>query len=269
MAALKPKWITQVSQFAESMPAAFVKQHQYFIDNVTRMLSNNLTFNDNMLSAIIQTMTFRHGIEQIVDNPLRQEIRPLGALGFNPDGLAVDSVSIRNIGNDLKRLGVTVCYKQPYGYIELLLDVAQSIPNGVLTSINYDQQVYVLGGLSHSLTVNPSRVTCLYDGIIEVNPMIEFAANTVGRRGVRIVNSDGRTYGKFQTSASPTASTNHTPSAFFRVLAGQYFETFVIQESGGALNLSGTGSNQTKMQARYVSPLPTYQAQPKIIILGG
>ncbi len=108
--------------------------------------------------------------------------------------------------------------------------------NSIATPLSWDTEVKDTDGW-HSTSSNPSRVTPLKAGWVEVNAVIHFAGNATGRRAV-VVKKNGGTanYGEIKAATSASG----VSAVLFREIevdgATDYLEIFPFQESGGALN---------------------------------
>lgn len=101
---------------------------------------------------------------------------------------------------------------------------------------------------SHSTSTNPSRVTANYAGTYLIGGFIRFVTNATGYRQVDIrVNAGGSptggalldTYPKSAEAAAIATRVMVQPT-LRACVAGDYFEMFGYQTSGGALGMSGT-----------------------------
>lgn len=106
----------------------------------------------------------------------------------------------------------------------------------------------------HSTVTNTSRYTARYPGQYRCTGGVAFVSNTTGRRGIWWMKNGGVLNGS--VAMIPT-----TPSLALGVVArpitialaeGDYVELVAYQESGAALNISGTTFEQASMDVEWV-----------------
>ena len=135
---------------------------------------------------------------------------------------------------------------------DLYKSATQSIATGTWTAVTFSNEVYDTDNL-HSTSTNTSRITIPagLSGKYLFTGNIVFAASATGVRGISLYK-DGSAYKEiYMSNASSSYSTIVSWSAISSLVAGSYYETFVYQESGGALNLNN-GTASTSFQIQYL-----------------
>lgn len=246
-------------------------------DEKAQALRQNLTVGDNMNAAIV-TYRFTHGVERTIKNPLKG--RPVGISAIRstavnggvrygllgePDWRFIDGTS----ATDPQQLGITVSYAQPIGRVDLYRDAAQSIASGGAGyPVEWNTQTYVpIGALSHSTSSNPGRITCARDGDVLITSTAWFAGSPGAGGGFWIQRSDTAT--RFWAASSGQWG---ALSVILPVSAGQWFEVYAFQSTGGPLNVTGAASPNdaaTRLQARYVDVPATAQNDTTLVVYGG
>ena len=123
----------------------------------------------------------------------------------------------------------------------------QSIPNNTLTYLSFVDEKFDTDGY-HDNSTNPSRLTVPTTGYYAIGGTVSFASNATGYRSFGI-HKDGNTAPNgaigegFTVNAVNGVSTTGSFSGVVQVNAGSYFEIAVVQNSGGALNVEGIGTN--------------------------
>lgn len=126
------------------------------------------------------------------------------------------------------------------------LDAAQSTTSGVGTTIFFDQEITDTDTIHDNVT-NPGRLT-VPSGVTKIRliSQVTFEVNSAGLRTVQINKNGGVTYvgsGKYVRKPNSTERTVlKATTAVINVTAGDYFELFVTQDSGSAVNVVGTTS---------------------------
>jgi hypothetical protein len=123
---------------------------------------------------------------------------------------------------------------------------AASINTATLTLVTFDAEDIDVGGY-HDNSSNPSRVIAPATGFYHINVGVSYAANTTGRRTITVrKNSAGSSSGGTvvvgcQQQTVQVGATRFECSMIVSFTAGDYFEVFAYQESGGSLAL-GVGT---------------------------
>jgi len=121
--------------------------------------------------------------------------------------------------------------------------VAQSIPNGVFTFVNWESVGVVYDTSIFFNPINPTRFT-IPSGVskVKLKANTKWNTNAVGRRFVDIRKNGAATFGAAYSENMPAGqSGNHISTAVLQVIEGDYFELRVLQDSGGALDLVASG----------------------------
>lgn len=121
---------------------------------------------------------------------------------------------------------------------------ALSLTSGSTTEITFDSEVWDNGGY-HDISTNTERLTAPAAGTYLATLNVEFASNATGRRDVLffINGPSGAIPGRNTANAVSTSAHRVTISAVVNFAAGDWLSAAVMQNSGGALNVTG-GSAQ-------------------------
>jgi hypothetical protein len=127
---------------------------------------------------------------------------------------------------------------------------AQSIANNTATALNFTRELYDTDGF-HDNSVNNSRITIptgkggkyLFTGVMS------FAANATGVRYVELKINNTTSYFVLNTNATSSFATFHSFNFVTTLVATDYIEMFVYQNSSGALNANAV---DTTFQAIYL-----------------
>jgi len=121
------------------------------------------------------------------------------------------------------------------------IQTSQSIPNATLTAIAFDSDVFVDVGGIHSASVNNTRFTVPigFNGAYSIDVTVQWAASAAGTvRQVRIYKNNSPW--AFSQKAPSTVQFSDSISIIDNASVGGYYEVFVYQDSGGALDVLGT-----------------------------
>jgi len=142
----------------------------------------------------------------------------------------------------------------------LVQTVAQSLTTSVWAAATFDAEVFDLfpagygatGG--HSTSSNTSRYTCEFPGTYLLSGNGSFANNATGIRATRwAVNGTAVNATASGTTALTGNPTSVGAAGFSVVLAvGDYVELQLFQSSGGALNTSVSGADESSMSVLFV-----------------
>jgi hypothetical protein len=116
--------------------------------------------------------------------------------------------------------------------------VSISNDTGTVVALNSE---YFDSNTMHDTTTNNSRITIKTDGIYVCTFSGVFAANATGDRSA-VIRKNGNEYlgGQEKKAASASFETGLNVTIQEWLLADEYIEAIVKQDSGGALNLSAT-----------------------------
>lgn len=118
---------------------------------------------------------------------------------------------------------------------------AQSIPNGVITTFNFDTEVFDTDNM-HSTTVNNNRITFNKTGTYIVGGRAIWAASAVNVQRYIEIRTNGTTVWD-SVDVPPIGGggqSQHDITTLLSVNAGDYFELRVYQDSGAAMNVTGS-----------------------------
>jgi hypothetical protein len=121
-----------------------------------------------------------------------------------------------------------------------------SCANGATTILTFDTNRFDQGTSTsqHSTSANTSRLTCQQAGVYHIGASLLLANNTTGERYASIL-LNGTTRIAETGGAPDTVGTNGPmlqPHALYQLNVGDYVEVQVFQNSGGALNVLGSGN---------------------------
>lgn len=119
----------------------------------------------------------------------------------------------------------------------------QSIPNNTHTALLFDSEEFDADGL-HSTGSNTSRITIPsgMDGKWWFNTCAMWAVNGTGQRLARFYKN-GSAWGTVSYAMKDgTYNVTHTFAALISMVATDYVEVFVFQDSGGALAIGAAGT---------------------------
>jgi hypothetical protein len=126
----------------------------------------------------------------------------------------------------------------------------QSIPNSAWTLLTYSAEHYDTSNY-HSTAVNTSRLVAPVTGYYLCRASANFAASGTGYRALAICKNSagvaGTSFGgDFRPAATGTITLLNVSTTLYLV-AGDYLEVFVNQNSGGALAVTKTGEAPFQM----------------------
>jgi hypothetical protein len=117
----------------------------------------------------------------------------------------------------------------------------QSIPNGTNTIITYNAENFDTDAL-HDLISFPSRLTCTVAGEYLITTQARFAGNSAGFRYVTPLLNGSIELAIMRVPPASGVDTDISCSTIYRLQVGDYIETRVYQNSGGALNVIGAAN---------------------------
>jgi hypothetical protein len=126
----------------------------------------------------------------------------------------------------------------------------QSIPNATDTAVELNAEAFDTDNM-HDNSVNPSRITVPVAGKYDLAAGARFAAHATGERRVSIYKNGSAVVLINQPSASGSQPTWVGAAGLATAAAGDYFEMFVQQTSGGALDVNA-GEAATWLAVRFV-----------------
>lgn len=142
-----------------------------------------------------------------------------------------------------------------------------SIPNNLNTALTFDTSRFSSG--EWDSTTNPSRITCLVDGIYNISASVTFAANASGTRKLAIRKNGSNEIASSapvgtSTSAGTASTVDLVASTTAKLVAGDYVEMTVLQTSGGDLNVLQSDQKSPEFSAVRLSSLTPVESDPTI-----
>lgn len=205
------------------------------------MKHNRPTIYEKSKDIVLVSTTLTHNAEVTIDNPFRT----------SPSAIFVDGsafpVSWRMINS--KTIGVTAQLPPPFGATLLRRTTDQPAITSVVTPVQFATEDLPDGGVgfSHSTSTNPSRITCLTAGLVHVCGTAVFQASATGAREC-FVTKNGTNSGTNTRWAYVSL-----PTAAALVAANDYLELQMYQDSGGTLQILGSGGfGETRLELSYV-----------------
>lgn len=133
----------------------------------------------------------------------------------------------------------------------------QSVASASFTVITFDSEDYDVGGM-HSTSANTSRMTIPTggDGLYLLTANITFAPSTTGNvRGTRFVKN-GATLGVTATilpgASGSSVGTTSQLVAVMNLVAGDYVEVDVLQDTGSSMNIGNASFRYLQSQFQIV-----------------
>lgn len=130
-----------------------------------------------------------------------------------------------------------------------------SITNNTLTALTFDTEEFDVGAGMHSTSVNTGRLTVPTGcgGKYVIGADIEFAANATGSRLIRLRVNGATNIAQVQyPSSSGTYASALAISSVYALSAADYVEVVVLQDSGGALNVTTQASYSPRFWAYWL-----------------
>lgn len=114
---------------------------------------------------------------------------------------------------------------------------AIAISNATGTKLTFDSEIYDTDGI-HSTSSNTGRLTCVTDGIYSIGGNIQWQGNNTGRRLFSIVLNNTTSIADVRVlSGAAGNDPAQNISTQYSLVAGDYVELSVYQDSGGSLNI--------------------------------
>jgi hypothetical protein len=143
----------------------------------------------------------------------------------------------RNFRNLRKDMNPPVPQARVYNSVDVV------IGNNAVTAVTFNSERWDEGAL-HSTSSTTSRLTAPITGLYQIHAHIRLAANSTGVREAHL-RVNGTTFIDYRNEPTPSAT---QPTIFglgtqYRLLAGDYVEVTVYQNSGGNLNVTAAGNS--------------------------
>lgn len=169
----------------------------------------------------------------------KRELTDVADITATEDNWDVVDAQIKKNADDLSAHSDESANKAHGGFKGALVRLLtnQSIPNNAYTTVSFETALYDTSsfwdsGLPTRLTI-PSGVNKV---VLKAN--VQWDANDTGRREFSLRKNGGSFIGQPDSRNAASQRTNdNMASAVIDVIAGDYFEVVVLQNSGGALNL--------------------------------
>lgn len=144
------------------------------------------------------------------------------------------------------------------------LAATQSIADSTQVKVDWDTEDYDTHAVLDIATND--RWTCPVAGKYTVKSLIEFSANATGQRAVTLYKN-GSAYAELGNipQATAGASARVGGATDIDLVAGDYLEIFVLQNSGGSLSIGTNGVQYSHMSISRVAGPETVQAGEKVL----
>ena len=131
-------------------------------------------------------------------------------------------------------------------------DTPQTIPNNLVTNVNFDAETFDTASL-HSTTTNNHLVTAPVAGVYQITGNVRWDANATGVRFVDISATSGGRIASVYHLAN-TSATDQSVSAAYALAAGDSVFLEVFQTSGGNLDLIKNGTDNPNLSMVWIGP---------------
>jgi len=133
----------------------------------------------------------------------------------------------------------------------------QTITTGSTTGLTFNTERFDTDGM-HSTVSNTSRLTAKTAGIYLITGNVRWANNTTGRRILLMRINGGDTIAQVEIHGPPVSG--HVlvmnVTTIYELLATDYVELSVFQDSGGDLDIVATGNYTPEFAMAWVAPSP-------------
>jgi len=127
----------------------------------------------------------------------------------------------------------------------------QSIPNNALTALTFSTVTF--DQAEFWAIANPSRLTIASPGVYWISGLVRFAVNATNERAISIRLNGLTTLKTFSNQASAASEPRISVDELYPLVAGDYVEIIVYQNSGGALNSLTVGIESPLAEIQRVS----------------
>jgi PAB1-binding protein PBP1 len=132
--------------------------------------------------------------------------------------------------------------------------VAQSIPNSTSTAVLYDTEDIDTDN-GHSTSVNTSQYKPVTAGRFQVSGKIGLNSGAGAQRGAQIFKNASGVNGGDTLVAPVSGASIRIPTPTMTMIANgstDFFEIYIFQDSGGAINTIVSGTTQSTFSVRMV-----------------
>lgn len=112
----------------------------------------------------------------------------------------------------------------------------------------------------HDLSTNNERLTCQTAGVYLVVGLVSWAANATGNRGVRIVKNGSDVIAEDYHQALASGGFIQGVKCIQQMEVGDYVTLVVKQDSGGALDVTGSNAFSPEFMMQRLADLPVEPA---------
>lgn len=179
---------------------------------------------------------------------------PLPDLNITPPPGEITEQMVREklagVERDLRLLNEIYPYNtegfQAFPQARVFNSAAIPAPNNTLTTLTFNSERWDTGAPAehHSTSANTSRLTCRIPGLYHIYAHSNWAALTTGgsRRLLDILLNGIQAIGLQDGARSAGGAAAQSVSTEWRLNVGDYVEAAVLQDSGGALNVTATAA---------------------------
>jgi hypothetical protein len=173
-------------------------------------------------------------------------------------GSKITAAKLNTLRDALRWCGLTTGGGTPAPYAHVSRTAALSPATAVVTVVPMDTERDDTDTM-HDLVTNPSRVIAQTAGEYAIRYGYGFVSNATGRRLAQVLKNAAGVAGagtflsQSNMTTSPSGGFAAQGSFDARLIAGDYIELFVEQQSGAALAVSG-GESQTFLEMEWKRP---------------
>lgn len=130
---------------------------------------------------------------------------------------------------------------------------ALTISDSAVTTVTFDSERFDNDNI-HSTSSNTGRLTATTAGKYYIAGMARFASNGTGRRAIFIGHQGDNTIALQEWDTNQNASTHMAISTLYDLAADDYVELWVLQVSGGDLNIEAIASYSPEFMMIRIGP---------------
>lgn len=162
-------------------------------------------------------------------------------MSINPNPPLDETISVGQTGHISDHQKLAVFANTVMSAATLKRKANQSIPNNVSTAIIWDDLEYQNSSPAMWTAGSPTRLTVPADGEYLMGGTARWAFNATGKRSCQLLVSGNFNLTLDERPAGATGNPACSLSGFHTMTAGAYLEMFVLQTSGGALDIEDYG----------------------------